>query len=256
MGEDDDRRTALQPLDVLLEPFKLFVAKRAQPPGLQVDDIDEADEVHAALIEAVPPGSLCALAKSLQVTLAVVFEDIVFAGNVKHRQRQLGQHLLQRVELGRLRQMREITGVQHERGLFWCRLDLRHRRPQRRGDISVRRFVEADMTVADLDESDPAAHAGAVARPAPLRLLDRHAFEHAARQGPHRAGTDPGHALQKPATIKVPFVVLLRHLLQLLVIGRAPPLLPQSGAFIVCNDRAGCGDIPDRSHGAPGNKAP
>src|SRR5947207_15878085 len=99
--------------------------------------------------------------------------------------------------------MREITGVQHERGLFWCRLDLRHRRPQRRGDISVRRFVEADMTVADLAESDPAAHAGAVARPAPVRLPDHRACEHAARQGPHRACTAPAPALLKAATTTV-----------------------------------------------------
>ena len=93
-------------LDVLLQPFELLVAERAKTAGFQVDDVDEADEMHAALIEAVPTGALRAFAESLQVALAVVLEHIVLAGDVEHRQRQLGQHLLQRVELGRLRQMR------------------------------------------------------------------------------------------------------------------------------------------------------
>ena len=56
MGEDDNWRAALQTLDILLEPFELFVAEGAESAGFQVDDIDEADEMDAALIEAVPPG--------------------------------------------------------------------------------------------------------------------------------------------------------------------------------------------------------
>ena len=87
MGEDDDRRAASETLDVLRQPFELFNAERAKTAGFRVDDIDEADEMHAALIEAVPAGALRALAKSLQVTLALVFEHIVLTGDVEHRQR-------------------------------------------------------------------------------------------------------------------------------------------------------------------------
>jgi hypothetical protein len=36
-----------------------------------------------------------------QVALAIVLEHVVFAGHVKHRHRQVRQHLLQRIELGR-----------------------------------------------------------------------------------------------------------------------------------------------------------
>ena len=89
VGEDDDRRAALETLDVLLEPLELFVAERAETAGLQVDDVHEADEVHAVLVEAVPAGALRAFAESLQVALAVVLEHVVFAGDVEHRQRQL-----------------------------------------------------------------------------------------------------------------------------------------------------------------------
>ena len=148
------------------------VPSDAEAAGLQVDDVDEADEVHAALVEAVPAGALRALAESLQVALAVVFEHVVLAGHVEHRQRQLGQHLLQRVELRRLRQVREIAGVQHERRRFGCRLDLRDRRAQRRGDVGVRRLVEADVAVADLDEAQ-AAHAAPCAMRAVRGLLER-----------------------------------------------------------------------------------
>jgi hypothetical protein len=66
---------------------QLFSAERAKTAGFQVDDIDEADEMDAVLIEAVPTGALRVLAKSLQVTLTVIFEHIVLAGDVEHRQR-------------------------------------------------------------------------------------------------------------------------------------------------------------------------
>ena len=46
--EDDDRRAALETLDVLLEPFELLVAERAEPARLEIHDVDEADEVDAA----------------------------------------------------------------------------------------------------------------------------------------------------------------------------------------------------------------
>jgi hypothetical protein len=135
--------------------------------------------------------------------------------------------------------------MQHEGGLLRCRFDFLDRGAQRGSDIGIRGLVETDMAVADLDESDPSAHAEAMAHLAARRLRDRHALEDTARQRPHRSCSDPGHAFQKPATIKVQFVVLLRHRVQLLVTGRDPSRCA-NGVFIDGRDLGACGFIPDR----------
>ena len=49
--------------------------------------------------------------------------------------------------------MREIAGVQDERGRLGFGLDLRDRRAQRGGHVGVRRLVESDVAVADLDKA-------------------------------------------------------------------------------------------------------
>jgi hypothetical protein len=48
--------------------------------------------------------------------------------------------------------MRQIAGVKDERRRFGRSLDLRDRGAQSRRDIGVRRFVESDVAIADLDE--------------------------------------------------------------------------------------------------------
>ena len=125
----------------------------------------------------------------------------MLAGHVEHGHRQFGQHLLQRVELRRLRQVREIAGVQHERRRLRFGLDLRDRGAQRRGDVGVCRLVEADVAVADLDEAQAAA-----ARRAAPSGRDRSARaaspQHAAGHRPDGPGADPGHALQEMSSIE------------------------------------------------------
>src|SRR5690349_19463556 len=54
VGEHDDgcfRRAAPQ---IIFEPFQLFAAERAEPVLLNVHDVHESNEVHPAMIEAVP----------------------------------------------------------------------------------------------------------------------------------------------------------------------------------------------------------
>ena len=113
--------------------------------------------MHATLVEALPAGALRPFPESLQIALAIVLEHVMFARHVEHWHRQVRQHLLQRIELGRLRQMRQVAGVQQERRLLGCGLDLGDRTAQRRGDIGIRWFVEADVAVADLHELKAAA---------------------------------------------------------------------------------------------------
>ena len=115
VGEDDDRRRGAQALDVVLQPLELIGSEKAEAAGLQVGHVDEADEVHAGLIEAVPAGALGVLAVALEIGLAgPLIDDIVLTGNVVHLQTGAADELCGVVELGRLGEMRDVSGVQHE----------------------------------------------------------------------------------------------------------------------------------------------
>jgi hypothetical protein len=83
MRKHDDRRAARQVRDILLEPFELLAAKRPESTRLEVDHIDQPDEVHTVLVEAVPPRALRPLAKPRQVAPPVVLQDVVLAGNIE-----------------------------------------------------------------------------------------------------------------------------------------------------------------------------
>ena len=63
--EDDDGRAAGEPFHIIFEPLELLGAELAQAAGLQVHHVDQADEVHAFVIEAVPAVALRALAVAL-----------------------------------------------------------------------------------------------------------------------------------------------------------------------------------------------
>src|SRR6202035_293108 len=58
MREEDDWRAVRFALQVGLEPCELLGAEIAQSATLQVDDVDEANEVDAVVVEAVPAGAL------------------------------------------------------------------------------------------------------------------------------------------------------------------------------------------------------
>ena len=57
----------LQPLHVVLEPIELLAPSDAKAASLQIHHVDQADEVHAFLIEAVPAFALGSFAVSLEV---------------------------------------------------------------------------------------------------------------------------------------------------------------------------------------------
>ena len=75
-------RAALQ---VVLQPLELLGAELAEAAGLEVHDVDQADEVHAVVVEAVPAGALGALAVALEIELALLVDDVVLAGDVDAR---------------------------------------------------------------------------------------------------------------------------------------------------------------------------
>src|SRR5439155_9696191 len=83
VGVDDDGGAGGEPGDVLLEPVELLLAQRAQPVLLEVQDVDEADEVDAVVVEALPAAAGGPLAVAREVLRAVVAEDVVLAGDVE-----------------------------------------------------------------------------------------------------------------------------------------------------------------------------
>src|SRR5262249_974002 len=91
--------------------------------------------------------------------------------------------------------MREIPGVQNKLRLTPHPVDLVNGGLKGPGNIRVGRLVEADMAVADLDESKV------------LLLLRRRTQQprgrHAAREAPHQARACPLHALKETASVDV-----------------------------------------------------
>ena len=54
LREEDDGRAVLEVLHVSFEPFELFMTQAAESAGFEVHDVHQADEMCAAVIEAVP----------------------------------------------------------------------------------------------------------------------------------------------------------------------------------------------------------
>ena len=71
-------------MDILLQPFQLLVAEIAESAGFEIDDIDEADKVHAIGVEAVPAGALGGAAIALAVHLLIGIKEVVFAWHIVH----------------------------------------------------------------------------------------------------------------------------------------------------------------------------
>ena len=90
---------AERPFTSCFEPFELLVAEIAEPAGLEVDDVDQADEVHAVGVEAVPAGALGAASVAVEVKLLVRIEEVVLAGDVMHVEPRLRDDPVGVVEL-------------------------------------------------------------------------------------------------------------------------------------------------------------
>src|SRR5512144_2253767 len=110
MREDDNRGRYRPALEVGLEPCELVVAEIAQASGLQVDDVDETDEVHAAGVEAVPPGALRAAPIALEIELLLTVDEVVLARHVMHVEPSLRDDAIGIVEFGHLGEMGDVAG--------------------------------------------------------------------------------------------------------------------------------------------------
>src|SRR5678816_762255 len=83
MREQYDRGAARQSGNIFLQPCDLLGTERAESTCLEIENVHEADESHAAVVEAVPAATICAFAVALQVRRAVVRRDVVLPGHIK-----------------------------------------------------------------------------------------------------------------------------------------------------------------------------
>ena len=169
-----------------------------KPTRFQIENVYESHEMDSAVVEAVPAAAvtcpLCVLPIALQVARTAIYAYIMFSRNVEgFPGASFPQNLICRVELGRLRELRDIARVEEKRGLDLEGIDLGDRRPKGRGHIVVRGFVEADVTVAYLHEEELAL----------LRCLSTEARRagDASADRPQQACPDPCHAAQEVAPI-------------------------------------------------------
>src|SRR5581483_8818790 len=203
--EHHDRCRSRAAFDVGFQPLELLGAKIAKTAGFQVDDIDQADEMHAVGVEAVPAGALGALAVAFLVEFLVRIEEIVFAGHVMHIELRLRDDPVGVVELLRRRQVADVAGVDHERRLGRQRVHPGDGLFQRAERVRIGGLVEADMAVADLQERQPLGFLG-------LRFAhDAERMRNAAGNSPQHAGSDPGHAFQHFAPVDAVVAVEFAH---------------------------------------------
>ena len=72
-----------RPATSFLSQSSCSLPEHAQAAGLEVHHVDQADEMDAVVVEALPACPVRPLAVAIQVALAVVGEDVVLAGDVE-----------------------------------------------------------------------------------------------------------------------------------------------------------------------------
>ena len=151
--EDDNRRAVGDVGDVLAEPFQLLRADLAEP--FQLGAVVETDEMHALVVKALPGLAAGGFAETLEIQFAVVAGDIVFAGDIEHfLLTKAFEDLVQGVEFSDLGKVGEVAGVENQVRLLNGGVDLVDGHLQRTVDVSICRLVEADVAVANLNDSE------------------------------------------------------------------------------------------------------
>src|SRR6478752_9469355 len=198
MREQHDRGAARQSSNILLQPCDLLGTERAESTCLEIENVHEADESHAAVVEAVPAATVRVFPVALEVRRTVVRRDVVLPGHIEDAIRLYTfQHFVRRVELVGFGELRDVAGVEHEGRLLWERVELRYGLLESGGDVLVRLLAEADVTVADLREEDALALRVGHRRQRP----DWKRCGDPAFQTPDDSGAGPCHAAEAPATV-------------------------------------------------------
>ncbi len=172
-------------------------------------DVDQADEMDAPVVEAVPALAPGPLAESFEIL--GVADHVMLAWNVGDMSnlRPL-ENLGDGVELPGRGEMCEVAGVDQQFRPSRKRIDLVDGCLQRTDDVLVRFLGEADVAIADLNERE-APGPGSVGA-----CTEDPGRKDATTDRPYQARASPGHALQESAaidSITVVFTVnLMRHI--------------------------------------------
>src|SRR5262252_11150051 len=125
----------------------------AEAASFEINNIDEADEVHAVGVKAVPAGADGGTAVALAIDFSLIrINQVVFAGHVVHIEARLRDDVISVVEFLFLRQMTDVAGMDHKGWLLQQGIDLGDRLFQCPKRVRISWFIEADMAVADLQE--------------------------------------------------------------------------------------------------------
>src|SRR5581483_5151806 len=112
------------------------------------------------------------------------------------------EHLIQIVELRRFGIVAEVTGMNQELRLIRQRIDLVHGRLEGRNHIRIGWLVEADVSVADLNEVELS--------PSVLFVLaECPGAQNTATHGPDDSRAGPSHAFQKPPAVDAVGIVVV-----------------------------------------------
>src|SRR5580704_16462003 len=163
--------------------------------------------MNALLIEAVPAGAFGIFAVAIEKLLAIVADEIVFAGNIVNVLGDTGlENLIDSVELFRLGKMTDIAGVQKELRSHRQRIDFLDRRVECSHDIWIGGFVEAHVAVADLDKAEVTL--GVTCREI-AETAKAVGLQDSATQYAERAGASPGHTLEEAAAVNAILIVVV-----------------------------------------------
>src|SRR6266487_5794470 len=156
MREDYEWRVAAKSFYILFEPRKLFFAELPQAARLKIEDVDQANEMDAVLIETVPTGTFGfdVLQVSFTVEFSSIVEHIMLAGNIENVSGSAAlKYFIKCVELLRLRQLGDISCVDQERGRSRHRVNAIESNLKCLGNILVRLLVKPNMAVANLQKA-------------------------------------------------------------------------------------------------------
>src|SRR4029077_12427283 len=137
---------------------ELLVADRGEAgrfeARLEIEDIDQADKMHARHIDSIPPLALRIFSVAREISLSVVgIGNVVLARYVKHLLVGRFDDLIGVVPLLFLGEVADVAGVDEEGGLRRHRLDLVDRLAERGARVGVWRQMKANMAVTNLNES-------------------------------------------------------------------------------------------------------
>src|SRR5258705_10551086 len=86
MGKKDDGRAAGVALQIIFQPFQLLVSENAKSAFFDIQDINQPDEMHSLLVEAVTTRTLATFADTFTKFLPIIIVYIMFPRNIKYLQ--------------------------------------------------------------------------------------------------------------------------------------------------------------------------